>query len=351
MEHIRILLLHKGYSSFIRTDEKLLKRDFKVTTYYLNPSKKILGFLYYHIRFVAFMCFNFRKFDMIYTWFGDYHAFHAGVLSRIFHLKHMIVVGGNDAVSIPIISYGVFYKNNLRSKLIKRAYKLSDAILCVDKSLISGENYYAAGDNKVGLENFIPGISKKCFVIPTGYDAEFWNCNTTKKKEQVLTVGIVDSEKRAILKGFDLIIQLADKLPEIDFVFIGVKEHTSLSKQKKNNLKIIEKVDQEMLKAYYCQSKVYVQFSLTEGLPNTLCEAMLCKCVVAGSNVNGIPTVIRNEELILDKKDVNRAQEIIIKALHADQVLADRNRSFIMKNYSLDKRGKALKKIITNTLN
>jgi len=272
MSEIKILLLHKGYSSFVRADVTLLKKHFDVSTYYLNPSKKLFGFLYYHVRFFIYMLLHFRKYHLIYTWFGDYHAYHAGLFSRIFNIKHIIVVGGNDAVSIPAIQYGVFYKNNFRRKLIMKAYKNADAILCVDKSLIIGENNYIEGNNRVGLESFIPDIAKKCHIVPTGYNANYWGCNSREKAFQVLTVGIVDSENRAILKGFDLITQLAERLPETNFVFIGVQEHTGLLKQKKKNLKIINQVDQETLKKIYCQSKVYVQFSVTEGLPNTLCE-------------------------------------------------------------------------------
>lgn len=351
MNHIKILLLHKGYSSFVKADETMLKKHFDVSTYYLNPSKKLFEFLYYHIRFFIYVLFHFRKYYLIYTWFGDYHAFHAGVLARIFNLKHIIVVGGNDAVSIPAIQYGVFYKKNIRTKLTIIAYKNADAILCVDKSLIFGENNYIEGNSKVGLDNFIPGIAKKCQVVPTGYNADYWNCSTTKKNKQVLSVGIVDSENRAVLKGFDLITQLAEKLPEVHFIFIGIQEHTGLLKQQKRNLKIIDKVDQETLKQFYCQSKVYVQFSVTEGLPNTLCEAMLCKCIVAGSNVNGIPTVIRDKDLILEKRDLDKAVKIVLKALSSDEKKGEDNRDFIKKFYSENKREKELERIIKDIVN
>ncbi len=346
MNRIKILLLHKGFSSFVKADEKLLKKHFDVSTYFLNPSKKAPKFFYYHIRFFIYLLFHFRRFDLIYTWFGDYHAFHAGVLSKLFNLKHIIVVGGNDAVSIPAIQYGVFYKNNIRSKLVIKAYKNADAILCVDESLVNGDNSYIDGDNQVGLESFISGISKKCNVVPTGYDAAYWNCKAVKKSKQVLTVGVIDSENRAILKGLDLITQLADKLPEVHFIFIGVINDSIQLNIQKKNLTIIDKVNQETLKQYYCQSKVYVQFSVTEGLPNTLCEAMLCKCIVAGSNVNGIPTVIRDKEFILEKKDLDKAEKMILKALSSEQEIGEQNRDFIRKFYTEDRREKELERII-----
>lgn len=347
MDSIKILLLHKGYSSFVRADYKLLSKHYDVDLYYLKPTKNIFGFFYYHLRFVFFLLFNFRKYKLIYSWFGDYHAYNASVLSKIFRLKHIIIVGGNDAVSIPALEFGVYYKKNLRSKLVSQAYKNADAVLSVDSSLISGTNTYIEGDNIIGIDHFIPGIKKKCFVVPTGYDANYWICKSDTKIDQVLTVGIVDSEKQAIRKGFDLIEKLADKLPDIQFIFIGVEKEFADSRDKRDNLKVFHKVSQDELMEYYCKSKVFAQFSVSEGLPNTLCEAMLCKCIAVGSSANGIPTVIRNDQLILtDKNDIGQATKIIRKALNMSLETGEINREFIKNFYSDEIREKSIVKII-----
>lgn len=348
MNRMKILLLHKGYSSFVKADYAILKKYYDVQIYHLLPSKNFFNFFYSHIRFSLFLLFKLHKFNLIYTWFGDYHSYTAAVLAKIFRIKHIIVVGGNDAVSIPAIEFGVYYKNNIRSKLVSRSYKLADAILSVDSSLIQGENTYIKGENIVGIENFVRGIKKKCFVVPTGYNAEYWNCSSDKKINQILTVGIVDSEKQAIRKGFDLIDKLAERLPEIQFIFIGVEKEFAESKIKsRKNLKVIYRVDQDELKEYYCKSKVFAQFSVSEGLPNTLCEAMLCKCIVLGSNANGIPSVVRNDELILNNKnDIDQAVQIILKSLSLGLDTGEINRDLIKNFYSEEIREKSLVEII-----
>jgi glycosyltransferase involved in cell wall biosynthesis len=347
MKPIKILLLHKGFSSFVRADFELLTKHFEVQLYYLKPSKNVFGFFYYHFRFALFLLFNLRKFDLIYSWFGDYHAFNASVFTKLFGLKHIIVVGGNDAVSIPALEFGVYYKNNIRSKLVSQAYKNADAILSVDGSLIEGTNTYIDGDNIIGIEHFVPGIKQKCFVVPTGYNADYWSCKSDTKIDQVLTVGIVDSEKQAIRKGFDLIEKLADELPDVSFIFIGVEQAYTESREKRENLKVLHRVSQDELMEYYCKSKVFAQFSVSEGLPNTLCEAMLCKCIAIGSSANGIPSVIRNDELILShRSDIAQAKKIVKKALNMGTETGEMNRDFIKKYYSAAIREKSIVKII-----
>ncbi|MBN2638806.1 MAG: glycosyltransferase [Bacteroidales bacterium] len=350
MKKPNILLLHQGYSSFVKADDELLKPYYSVFSYYIKPSRKLSGFLYQHIKFLLFFAFNFYRFQLIVTWFGDYHTFSAALVSKIFKRKHIVIVGGNDAVSIPEISFGLYHHPGIRSKMVTLAYKMADKIAVVDESLIHGENYYAKGNNKVGLENFVKGISRKCVVIPTGYDAEQWKCDAAqKKKNQVLSVGIVDSEMRAKLKGFDLITQLAELLPKINFIFIGVTNNKYISHfSKKPNLTIIENVSQEKLKEYYCTSKVYAQFSMTEGLPNTLCEAMLSGCIAVGSNVNGIPKLIRNDNFILKEKDIEKAKNIILNAFRTDLSVGTENRDFILNMLSSQKRLSAFQQLINS---
>ncbi|HFB61364.1 MAG TPA: glycosyltransferase, partial [Bacteroidetes bacterium] len=137
------------------------------------------------------------------------------------------------------------------------------------------------------------------------------------------------------------------KMPQTRFIYIGLdKKKVSFDFAGIPNLTVIEKVPQEQLKKYFCESKVFAQFSISEGLPNTLCEAMLCECVATGSNVNGIPRVIRNKEYILEKKDVKKATEILERALNAEEKTGKKNREYIEKNYPPEARANALYQII-----
>jgi glycosyltransferase involved in cell wall biosynthesis len=82
------------------------------------------------------------------------------------------------------------------------------------------------------------------------------------------------------------------------------------------NLKIIYSYcPMELLNQYYNQAKVFVQASITEGMPNTLSEAMLMECIPVGSCVNGIPDAIGDTGIIIKERSVKELQNAIEKAL------------------------------------
>jgi glycosyltransferase involved in cell wall biosynthesis len=221
---------------------------------------------------------------------------------------------------------------------------MATKLLVVDPSLIESENLYSGDNNIVGVENILPGLKTKCEVIPTGYNAAKWVCKEGSKKLQILSVAIVESNKRAILKGFDLFVDLAKKLPQYEFVFIGLKKGSlDFFYNDIKNLTVFEEVSQEELKKHYCESKVYTQFSLSEGLPNSLCEAMLCECIPIGSSVSGIPNCIGDTGFILTKKDIDQAAELIILAMSASEDLGLKARQRIIQLFPENQREEKLK--------
>ena len=94
------------------------------------------------------------------------------------------------------------------------------------------------------------------------------------------------------------------------------------------------------------RAKVFCQFSLAEGLPNTLCEAMLCECIPVGSSVNGIPKAIENKELLIPKPDLLLAQKAIKYAIQMDDHEGVKFRNSVIDKFPKSKREEAIKSII-----
>ena len=149
-----------------------------------------------------------------------------------------------------------------------------------------------------------------------------------------------------------MFIQAAAAMPEFEFILIGLKP-TFLEWTEQNykvseirNLRIIPSFcPHEVLRESYNKAAVFVQCSITEGMPNTLSEAMLLGCVPVGSNINGIPDAIGDTGVIVKHRQVNEIKEAIMRASVLQNPGAARAR--VTELFSFDRREQQLKAIFT----
>ncbi|MFH1937820.1 MAG: glycosyltransferase family 4 protein, partial [Bacteroidota bacterium] len=166
-------------------------------------------------------------------------------------------------------------------------------------------------------------------------------------------VGTMTSRSDFINKGFDLFIQLAERNQAISFTLIGIPAryiHWVEGQYKVSripNLTIIQSFcPDEVLFKSYNQAKVFVQASITEGMPNTLNEAMLCGCIPVGSDVNGIPDAIGTTGVIVKHRNIDELEQAIYVALtmkteeHAIQ--------HVVKNYTHEIRASRILSLINS---
>jgi glycosyltransferase involved in cell wall biosynthesis len=74
---------------------------------------------------------------------------------------------------------------------------------------------------------------------------------------------------------------------------------------------------------------------MREGLPNALCEAMLCGCIAVGSDVQGVRTAMGEHGFLVPYGDVAATCDAIRKALAADDLGV---RDWIASNFSEESR-------------
>lgn len=265
----------------------------------------------------------------------------------------IIVVGGYDVVYIPEYDYGV-YKTKIRTFCVKFALKNADYILPNNQSLIYNINTYSNNyHRKEGIKYFVPNTKAKIITIHNGYDIDFWVKKQILKKENtVITVASIKDYRTFKLKGIDCFIKIAELLPKYKFIIIGMTE--DLVKKLKikipTNLKLISEIPQIKLIDYYQKSKVFCILSLTEGMSNVLCEAMLCECIPVGTNVNFIPEIIKKTGFIIYKNDINEMKNKIKKALLCNDQLGLKAKERILINYSLKRREKRIVKLFNEIL-
>ncbi|MCB0283064.1 MAG: glycosyltransferase family 4 protein [Calditrichaeota bacterium] len=330
-----ILFIYSFHSSFVDNDLKILEKEYNVTRHLYRHSKKFLKFTGQHIALAIFLLRHITA-KAVFIWFADYHSFLPVMWAFLLRKKSFIVLGGYDVASIPEIGYGSF-SSPLRAICTRFSLKHATENLAVS------ENIYRDALQRV--------TEIKIRVLHTGHDDKYFVSNGKEKQPLVLTVAGGSTMQRIKLKGIDFFIETASKLPQYKFVVIGLKpELVRDLVEIPENVYLAGRVSDEELLAYYREAKVYAQFSLREGLPSALCEAMLCECIPVGSNNGGIPFVIDRHGFILEKPDVEKAAQLIIKAMQKDRIAGQKARKFIVDNFAFSKRETQLLELLKNNI-
>jgi glycosyltransferase involved in cell wall biosynthesis len=243
-----------------------------------------------------------------------------------------VVVGGYEVAKVPEIGYGAML-NPKSARRVKYVLQNADTVLTVDDSL------------KMDAIKNVGVNGENIQTVPTGYDYEKFKPEG-EKENLVLTVAYVNNItiKR---KGLETFIKVAEILPDIKFAVVGPHLDSCIDKLKSiagYNVEFTGFVSDEGLLRYYQKAKVYCQLSRYEGLPNALCEAMLCECAPVGTKNCGIPTAIGDTGFYVPYGDGKATAEAIKKALKSDKGKEARER--IKNMFPIEKREDKLLTII-----
>ena len=145
-----------------------------------------------------------------------------------------------------------------------------------------------------------------------------------------------------------LFVDLARALPDFHFTIAGILSIKELKSKLPANVQLLGTQTRDELKRLYGKHQFYFQGSKVEGLPNVLCEAMLCECIPLGKAVFGIPDAIGTTGLVFQAKDgIPKA----IKFLKSKKKYNGANaRKQIKEEYPLERREKAFLSVLKKSL-
>ncbi len=333
----KVLYFHTGKSSFVVKDIEILKINYQVVDFLFDTSNKKRYWLQI-VRQLYFIFSNIFSAKLIVCQFAGHHSFFPILFSRFFLKKSVVVAGGTDCVAFPSIQYGNF-NNRFLSLTTAFSLKSCDLILPVHQTLVEYDYTYQANDyKKQGYQFFVPTIKTPYQVIPNGYDAQKWFCDTEKENNSFVTIGAgLDSRFGFKLKGIDLIFEIAKKFPDCIFYIVG---GSGINHQAPSNVKLLDKIPNHELRAILSKMRFYLQLSMSEGFPNALSEGMLCECVPIVSNVGGMPDMVSDNGFILQHKNLTELYEVLNKALHHNHLnqIGQQARKRITENYTFSNR-------------
>ncbi len=217
------------------------------------------------------------------------------------------------------------------------------------KKIISNSNFVKNDLLKLGIQTnkievVIGGIDSKQFSKKVQFTEEiFQEFKIPKDKIILLTVGHLKNEKN-YLQTLEAIKKLK-KLDDIFYLIIGSGnleeeiENKIQALKLKDKVKIIEGIQPENIHKFYQITDIYIQYSKIETMGRAICEAMSCGIPVIGSNIGGIPDVIKDGKtgLIAEINNIEDLTEKISRLLtdsNFSQKIAKNAEIYAKENYS-----------------
>ncbi len=322
MSRPRLLLTYPRMASFVRDDIALLGERYDVRTFAFDVAEA--GGTVGRARALLTRFAEQRRWlraeapgaAVILSWFADYHAVLPTWAGRRLGVPVAVILGGFDGIWIPELDYGVF-GSRWRAPLARRVLRGADLLMPVSGALIESESRFVTWPEarRQGVRAHVEGLATPFVVVPTGYVPEDWPLGPAERGRTVCTVGLLGSDRTLRRKGVDLLFETARLMPDVAFTVVGVSAERQAAVRARYapppNVALVPPQPRERLPGVYGAASVYLQLSRAEGMPNVVCEAMLCGCIPVGSRVFGIPDAVGAAGEIVDAPEPARIAEAI----------------------------------------
>jgi glycosyltransferase involved in cell wall biosynthesis len=193
------------------------------------------------------------------------------------------------------------------------------------KEVLPRVNYMFADckrDQEIAAELGFIGTHLGVFPGGGGFDLEAFKSSQILQSQRKI-IAVKGNENRSgravpVLKALE---QLSLQLTDFEVVVFGVENDAVFQFQEGSipHLTIKGFMEHEELIQLFCSSLIYIGNSNSDGMPNTLLEAICAGAFPIQSNPGGATAeLIKNEEnglLIEDCEDVPHIQEVILKAI------------------------------------
>ena len=352
----KILFLHTSGAPVQQIDINCLRSHYRVKIFRVsNPTR--FRYVLNLLHLTLWCSIHIWNTHGVFFRFVDYYAVVPAFFVRLFRKRMWIVLGGYDAHWFPEYRYGV-YNKPLRRKCVEYALKRATCLLPVHKSLYDGVNSYAFDPpRKTGVANIVENLRTPSVEVYNAFDPDFWKPDPAVRKENTvfacasmpMVMSAATEKVKVLLKGVHTLLELARKCPDFEFAVSGPAHEYFVSRgyDIPPNLRFLGRIPLEEMRRNYQKAAVFAHPSHTEGLPGSVAEAMLCGCVVVGSDVNGIPDLVDDTGVIVHTQDVNEWVEAVSRAM--EMTTGPEARRRISEHFTIERRCSKLSSIISGS--
>lgn len=325
----RILFIHKGATTFVLRDLGYLKAAYKVDV------------VSYEARGVLPIAVRYARNALICTWlalrcravvcqFAGHHSLWPILVARVLGKPSVVLANGSDCVSFPTLGYGHFRKR-LLGRSTCMSFRLASLIIPLHASLVrSRPTYHDIDGPEQGILHHCKNLRTPIEPLGYGFDASFWKPSGERISNRFITVASnAHLPHIQVIKGLDMILEVAPRFPEYEFIIVGAREGSF--PHKPVNVVEVPFVPNEELPRWYSGATFYLQLSVSEGFGNALCEAMLCGCLPIVSDVGAMPEIVGDAGFVVRERDADVLERILRDVISADsEVLTTTARTRIL---------------------
>jgi glycosyltransferase involved in cell wall biosynthesis len=307
-----VLLVFPHRATFIDRDEALLRERFAVEAFKYDDWQHLFPLLS-----------RIARCQVAVAWFSLGYAYPMVHLGRVLGKPVVLIAGGWDVEAMPEFDYGAMI---LAKRRRRNAYALAHA-----SRVLAVSNF-----TKGRVERWAPRARVEVlyhgFPLPPN--------GIAIGKRGALTVARV-SPATWRLKGLDVFMGAARRLPEVPFTLVGdLSAAGDLLDGRPRNVRTTGLLTPAQLALEYARASVYVQLSAVESFGCSLAEAMLSGCVPVVTDRGALPEVVGPVGEQVPYGDVNAATEGIQKALESTDASAAQAR--IHSHFSIERRARGL---------